>query len=168
VENEHHSITGKINKTGTRTKRKNRRPIRNILFLVGLTTFAAAVTLTAEPTPSAERPSSKNVKKVESQKSETKPNASAKIVPALPLAEGWNYVKGEWVHSDGYKYVNGRVIRAGAATHKSPPKPPSKALLNSVKAKLTPSPDPNSAAAKAAEKERNTRPRPASQTGTHL
>ncbi len=27
--------------------------------------------------------------------------------------EGWNYVKGEWIHSDGYKYVNGQVIRTG-------------------------------------------------------
>ena len=168
MENEHHSITGKTNKTGKRTKRKNRRLIRNVLSLVGLTTFAAAVSLAAEPTPSADRPSSKDAKKIQSQKPEAKPNATAKIVPALPLAEGWHYVKGEWIHSDGYKYVNGRVIRAGAQTHKSPPKPPSKVLLNSVKTKPTPSPDPNSAAAKAAEKERNTRPQPAPQTGTHL
>jgi hypothetical protein len=77
-------------------------------------------------------------------------------------------MKGEWIHSDGYKYVNGKVMRIGAQTHKSPPKPPSKALLNSVKARPTPMPDPNSAAAKAAERERNLQQRPASQTGTHL
>ena len=130
---------------------------RNILSLIVLMTLAAGVSLNAEPTPSAERTSSKNANKV-----------SPKIVPTPPLVEGWSYVKGEWIHVDGYKYVNGRVIRTGAQIHKRPPKPPSKALLNSVKIKPTPTPVPNSAAAKAAEKERNLRPQPASQTGTHL
>lgn len=131
---------------------------RNIPCLIVLTTFAAAVSLHAEPTPG------KNA----SQKPQPKTSAAPKNVPAPRLVEGWNYVKGEWIHSDGYKYVNGRVVRAGAQTHKSPPKPPSKPLLDSVKIKPTPTPDPNSAAAKAAERERNLRPRPASQTGTHL
>lgn len=131
-------------------------------------TFAAVVSVVAEPPPTADRSSSRDSKKVESQKPEAKPTATAKTVAAPPLAEGWTYVKGEWIHSDGYKYVNGRVVRAGAQTHKSPPKPPSKALLNSVKARPTATPDPNSAAAKAAERERNKRPGPASQTGTHL
>jgi hypothetical protein len=138
---------------------------RNILSLIVLTTLAAGVSLNGEPPPSAERSSSKNANKVESP--QVKTNAP-KIVPAPPLAEGWNYVKGEWIHVDGYKYVKGQVIRTGAQTHKRPPKPPSKALLNSVKTRPAPSPDPNSAAAKAAEKERNLTPRPAPQTGTHL
>ena len=141
---------------------------RNILSLIVLTTLAAGVSLNAEPTPSADRTSSKNANKVESQTPQAKTNAASKIVPAPPLAEGWSYVKGEWIHADGYKYVNGQVIRTGAQTHKRPPKPPSKALLNSVKTKPAPTPDPNSAAAKAAERERNLRPPPASQTGTHL
>lgn len=127
---------------------------RNILSLIVLTTLAAAVSLNAEPTPSAER-ASRN-------------NAASKVILAPPLVEGWNYVKGEWIHSDGYKYVKGQVIRTGTQTHKRPPKPPSKSLLNSVKTKPAPSPDPNSAAAIAAEKERNLIPRPAPQTGTHL
>jgi hypothetical protein len=109
---------------------------RNILSLILLTTLAAAVPLNAEPTPSAERTPSRK--------------AVVKVVPA-PSAEGWSYLKGEWIHSDGYKYVKGQVIRTGAQTHKSPPKPPSKALLDSVKTKPTPSPNPNSTAAKAAE-----------------
>src|SRR2546430_13590008 len=117
---------------------------RNIPCLILLTILAAAVSLNAEPTPGADRTAGRN----ESRK------VVPQIVPA-PLAEGWSYVKGEWIHSDGYKYVKGQVIRTGAQTHKSPPKPPSKALLNSVKIKPAPSPDPNSAAAKAAEKERN-------------
>ena len=141
---------------------------RNILSLIVLTTLAAAVSLNAEPTPSADRTSSTNANKVESQKPQSKTKATPKIVPETPTGEGWNYVKAEWIHPDGYKYVNGQVIRTGAQTHKRPPKPPSKALLNSVKTKLAPSPDPNSAAAKAAQKERNLRPRPAPQTGTNL
>lgn len=138
---------------------------RNILWLIVLTTLAAAVSLHAEPTPSADRTPSKNAK---SQKRPAKTNAARTIVSAPRLVEGWNYVNGEWIHSDGYKYVNGKVVRTGTQTHKRPPKPPAKALLNSVKIKPTPTPDPNSAAAKAAERERNLRPRPASQTGTHL
>ena len=126
---------------------------RNILSLILLTTLAAALSMCADPTPSVDRTSSRN--------------AVPQMVPA-PLAEGWNYVNGEWIHSDGYKYVKGQIIRTGAQTHKRPPKPPSKSLLDSVKTKPTPSPDPNSAAAKAAEVERNKRPRPAPQTGTQL
>jgi hypothetical protein len=137
---------------------------RNFLSLIVLAILAAAVSLNAEPTPSADRTSNN----VESQKPQAKTKGAPKIVSAPPLAEGWSYVKGEWIHSDGYKYVKGQVIRAGTQTHKSPPKPPSKALLNSVKTKPSPSPDPNTAAAKAAEKERNLTPRPAPQTGTHL
>lgn len=143
---------------------------RNILSLILLTTLAAAVSLNAEPTPTpgTDRTSSRKANKVEGPKPPAKTNVVPKIVPTAPLAEGWNYVKGEWIHSDGYKYVKGQVIRTGAQTHKSPPKPPSKSLLDSVKTKPAPSPDPNSAAAKAAQKERNLAPRPASQTGSHL
>jgi hypothetical protein len=126
---------------------------RNIVCLIGLTTLAAAVSLHAEPTPRADN-----------QKPQPKTNAVAEP----RLVEGWNYVKGEWIHSDGYKYVSGQVIRTGAQTHKRPPKPPAKSLLDSVKTKPTPPPAPNSAAAKAAERERNLRPRSAPQTGTHL
>lgn len=126
---------------------------RNILSLILFTTLAAGVSVNADPTPSAERTPTRK--------------AVSKVVPA-PSAEGWTYLKGEWIHPDGYKYVKGQVVRTGAQTHKSPPKPPSKALLDSVKTKPTPSPNPNSAAAKAAEKERNLAPRPAPQTGTHL
>src|SRR5437588_9382666 len=122
---------------------------RNILSLIVLTSLAAAISLKAEPAARADRVTSK------SQKSQTK--AAAKMVLETPLAEGWNYVKGEWIHSDGYKYVNGQVVRTGTQTHKRPPKPPTKALLNSVKPKSTPA--PNSAAAKAAERERNLTPR---------
>lgn len=152
---------------GAREKR-NLIMTRNILRLIVLTTLAVAVSLHAEPTPSADPISSKKANKVARQTPQPKTNAAPKIVPAPALAQGWSYVKGEWIHADGYKYVQGQIVRFGAQTHKRPPKPPSKELLNSVKTKPTPSPDPNSAAAKAAERERNLRPRPASQTGSHL
>jgi hypothetical protein len=129
---------------------------RHTLSLITLATFAAAASLRAEPPPNAKRAANK----VDSQKSQASTNAAS--------VEGWTYVKGEWLHSDGYKYVNGRVIRVGTQTHKRPPKPPSKSLLNSVLVKPAPTPVPGSAEAKAAEKERNLTPRPASQTGTHL
>ena len=134
---------------------------RNIRRLIVPMTFVAAVSLQAEPTPNADRTPSKNTKN-------QKANAASKSVPASPLAEGWNYVNGEWIHSDGYKYVNGSVTRIGTRTYKRPPKPPAKALLDSVKIKPLPTPVPGSAAAKAAEIERNKRPRPAPQTGSHL
>jgi hypothetical protein len=133
---------------------------RHMLFLIVLATLAAAVSTPAEPTPSAERAARKNANRVERQDSQAKTNGA--------LVEGWTYVKGEWIHSDGYKYVNGEAIRTGAQTHKRPPKPPTKSLLNSVKIKPTPMPAPDSAAAKAAERERNLRARPAPQTGTNL
>jgi hypothetical protein len=125
---------------------------RNILFLIVLASLATPVSLSAEPTPSPKKSSQKNAKTAQSEKP----------------PEGWTYVRGEWTHPDGYKYVKGQVVRIAGQTHKSPPKPPSKALLDSVKARSTPTPDPNSPAAKAAEKERNMQQRPASQTGTHL
>jgi hypothetical protein len=140
--------------------------IRNNKVFILLTTLTTALSLHAEPSPSADSASSK--KADNSQTSQSRTNALPKSVSAPVSGEGWNFVKGELILSDGYKYVNGQVIRTGANTHKRPPKPPSKSLLNSVKSKPTPTPDPNSAAAKAAEKERNLRPRPASQTGTHL
>ena len=129
---------------------------RNILLLILLATLATPASLIAQTTPSADTPSRKTTKKAEART----------VAPAS--TEGWTYVKGEWIHPDGYKYLRGQVIRIGSQPHKSPPKPPSKALLDFVKAKPTPTPNPNSAEAKAAERERNLRPRPAPQTGTHL
>jgi len=137
---------------------------RTILQLIVLTNLVAAVSLLAEPTPSVESAPGKNAR---NQKPAAKTNAP-KRVPSSPLVDGWNYVNGEWVHSGGYKYVNGNVIRTGTPTFGRPPRPPAKALLNSVKTKPVPTPVPDSAAAKAAEIERNKRPRPAPQTGTHL
>ncbi|MEY2520135.1 MAG: hypothetical protein QOF24_1894 [Verrucomicrobiota bacterium] len=140
--------------------------MRNIFLILVFTAVAGTVTLLAAPTPtpSAPRNSTKN-------KTETRPaskNAPAvKLTPATPLIEGWSLVNGVWVHSDGYKYVNGQVIRTGNQTHKRVPKPPTKAQLDSVKRNAPPS-AADAAKAKAVERERNLTPRPAPQTGTHL
>jgi hypothetical protein len=142
--------------------------IRNILSLIALTTLAAGVPLKAEPTPTADQAATRKATTAPHEKPQARTDATSKTGPTSSSAVGWNHVKGEWIHPDGYKYVKGQVVRTGAQTHKSPPKPPSKALLDSVKTRPAPSPDPNSAAAKAAQKERNLTPRPAPQTGSHL
>jgi hypothetical protein len=87
------------------------------------------------------------------------------------------YVNGEWVHPDGYKFINNKVLRTTAQAGKVFPKPPGKLALENP-TKLTPRanspgsrsvPEAQTAAEKAAEaRRRNLTPTPASQTGTHL
>jgi len=95
----------------------------------------------------------------------------------IESANGWMYVNGEWVHPEGYKFVNNQIIRTTAKRGKSVPRPPGKLALEnpakltgSTKSVTAPSKDnAQTAAEKAAEERRkNLAPRPASQTGTHL
>jgi len=128
--------------------------LRTILSIAILTSLAAASVVQANP----------------SKKSKTKTsNSTAKIEPAAPLASGWSYASGVWTHVDGYKLVNGQVVRNGVAIHKKAPPPPTKAEMDSVMKKK---PAAKTAAELAAEKEaqrqRNLAPRPAPQTGFHL
>ena len=132
--------------------------IRTILSIAVLTTFIGAAALKGNPSPTRHSSSSKN-------KKETK--AALKVVPAAPLKPGWSLVNGIWNHSDGYKLVDGEVIRVGNQTHKRPPKPPSKTEMDAAK-NTRPQTPADAAAKKAAEREKNLTPRPASQTGTHL
>ena len=91
----------------------------------------------------------------------------------MESANGWNYVNGEWVHPDGYKFAKGRVFRTTAISGKSFPKPPGK-LAQENPTLLAPrtksaADDARTAADKAAEERRkNLTPRPAPQTGTLL
>jgi hypothetical protein len=127
--------------------------IRKIFLVVALTSIVSMVTLQAQtPKKKSRHPKS---------------NATSQVAPASQLVPGWTLTNGVWVHSDGYKFVNGTVIRTGTQTHKPPPKPPTQAQLDGAKKKSAPSPA-DAAAAKAAERERNLAPRPAPQTGTHL
>jgi hypothetical protein len=130
--------------------------IRTILSIAILTTAVSVASLQADPTPAP--------KKKQKQTANTPKVAPA---PVAPVREGWSLTKGVWTHSDGYKFVNGQVMRVGTQTHKKPPKPPTKAEMDAATKKSAPKPV-DAAAAKATERERNLAPRPAPQTGTHL
>jgi|SRR3954470_21741411 len=127
--------------------------IRKIFLVIAFTSIASMVTVRAEPPKKKTR--------------HTKTDTTSQVAPTAPLVPGWTLTNGVWVHSDGYKFVNGSVIRTGTQTHKPPPKPPTQAQLDAVKKKSAPS-AADAAAAKAAERERNLAPRPAPQTGTHM
>jgi len=128
--------------------------IRTILSIALLSTFAAG-SLQAEP-PAKQHPSSK------------KQTPAPKGAPATPLVSGWSYANGVWTHVDGYKLVNGKVVRAGIQTHKKAPLPPTKAEMDAaMKKPQGPKTPAQIAADKAAERQRNLRPIPAPQTGFH-
>lgn len=137
--------------------------LKKIISLVVLSSLTGLVALKAEPSPTPAPSSHRYSNK------KTKKEAAVKIVPAAPLPAGWSLVNGVWMHSDGYKFVNGQLIRVGSQTHKRPPKPPTQAEMDSATKKKKGPPTPAEIdAAKAAERQRNLQPRPAPQTGTHL
>ena len=132
---------------------------RNLLFLVALTSFTIVLHPTATFAKSPKRNSTKSEKTV----------TSAEVVQA---AHGWSYVKGEWVHPNGYKYVKGQVLRTTAKIGQPAPEPPGKLALENPE-KLTakaPAPQNTKTAAETKEeiKQRNMQVKPASQTGSHL
>jgi uncharacterized protein with WD repeat len=134
---------------------------RPLLFLAALTSFTIALQAAPTPTPSANRTLHKSAK------------TSAVQETLAESANGWSYIKGEWVHPDGYKYVQGKILRTTARAGKRFPKPPGKLALENAQ-KLSPKTNPASDPAKTAAetaaetKRRNLQPRPAPQTGTHL
>ena len=133
--------------------------LKKTIVLLVLSSFTGLVSLNAEPAPKPKRQSSGTLKK----------ESSARVVPVKPLPKGWSVVEGVWMHSDGYKFVKGQVIRIGAKTRRRPPNPPTQADLDAAtRKKNAPLSAAEAAAAKAAERERNMRTRPAPQTGTHL
>jgi hypothetical protein len=132
---------------------------RNFFFLLALTSFAIALHPSAATAKSPKRTSSKTEKTV----------TSAEVVQD---AHGWSYVKGEWVHPNGYKFVKGQVLRTTARIGQPAPEPPGKlALENPQKlAAVTPAPQKTKTEAqtKAETKAKNLETRPTSQTGSHL
>jgi hypothetical protein len=127
--------------------------------------------LNAEPPAKSERKSNSG----DSRETTIQDSARARLIES---ANGWIYVNGEWVHPDGYKFVNNKVQRTTAKAGKTFPNPPGKLALENP-AKLTPRTKSDAArsvpekaqseAEKAAETRRkNLTPRPAPQTGTHL
>lgn len=121
----------------------------------------SASALQAAPTPSPKRNSTKTEK------------AKAPQETLAQSANGWFYLKGEWVHPDGYKFVNGKVLRTTARTGRAFPNPPGKLALDNPQ-KLTRKTDPAADSAKTeAEKKaeitrKNLQPSRAPQTGTHM
>ena len=138
-----------------------RKTIHALLIVATITLLGAG--LKAEPPAKSER------------KTTSRDLSRARLIES---ANGWMYVNSEWVHPDGYKFVNNKVLRTTAKAGKTFPNPPGKLALKSP-TKLTPrtrSAAPGSApkedqtaAEKAAQARRkNLTPTPASQTGTHL
>jgi hypothetical protein len=122
--------------------------------------------LKAEPPPRSEPKSNSS----DSGKEINRDSARIRLIES---ANGWMYVNGEWVHPNGYKFVNSKVLRTTAKAGKSFPNPPGKLALDNP-THLTPRPksvpkEAQTPAEKAAEARRkNLTPAPASQTGTHL
>ena len=134
---------------------------RTLFFLLAFTTFTIALQAAPTPTPGPKRTSNKSAKATEPQET------------VAQSANGWSYVNGEWVHPDGYKYVNGKVLRTTARTGRAFPKPPGKLALENAQ-KLTPKPSSapeiakTEAERKAEIKRKNLETRPAPQTGSHM
>jgi hypothetical protein len=141
-------------------------------FLVIVASIALSGTgLKAEPPAKSERKSNSS----DSSKTTNRDAARARLIES---ANGWIYVNGEWVHPDGYKFINNKVLRTTAKAGKTFPKPPGKLALENP-TKLTPRTksagarsvpeEAQTPAEKAAEARRkNLTPTPSSQTGTHL
>ena len=138
---------------------------RNLLFLLAFTSFAIALPASPTPAPNLKHASNKNEKKSGGQKAISEEIALS--------ANGWSYVNNEWVHPEGYKFVNGTVLRTTARAGKAFPRPPGRLALENAQ-RLTPKAAPvldsaaKIAADKAAERTRNLTPKPAPQTGSHL
>jgi hypothetical protein len=134
---------------------------RTFFFLLAFTSFAIALPAAPTPTPGPKRTSNKTEKRSGPQET------------VAQSANGWSYFKGEWIHPEGYKFVNGKVLRTTARAGRLYPKPPGKLALENAQ-QLTPKTAPAAAPAqteaerKAEERRKNLAPRPAPQTGTHM
>jgi hypothetical protein len=138
---------------------------RTFLFLLAFTSFAIAL----HPSPAFARSPKRTLSKREKNSGGQKAT-SAEIALS---ANGWSYVKGEWVHPDGYKYIKGQVLRTTAKTGKPAPEPPGKLALENAQtltSKTTPAPESvkTEAETKAEIRRKNLTPRPAPQTGSNL
>ena len=132
---------------------------RTFLSVIALTSFAVA--LSAAPTPSDS--ATKN------EKSGATTAASTELVRS---ANGWIFVRGDWVHPDGYKYVNGKVQRTTAHAGHPLPKPPGKLALDNPEklsqASIPVASNTTKPGDKSSAKSKNVSTRPAPQTGSNL
>ena len=130
---------------------------RAFLSIIALTSFAVA--LSAAPTPT-------------DAPAKTEKGATTSSTDLVRSANGWTFVRGEWVHPDGYKYANGKVLRTTARAGRPLPKPPGKLALDNPQ-KLSQASVPvvsntTKPVDKASEKAKNLSTRPAPQTGSNL
>jgi hypothetical protein len=129
--------------------------VQRVFLLIAVPVTLLAVAVQAEP------PAKKNTSR------------GPTYAQVLESANGWTYLKGEWVHPEGYKFLNNKIIRTTAKTGKAFPKPPGPLALENptmltTRAKPAAN-DAKTAAEKAAEeRQKNLTPRAASQTGSHL
>lgn len=138
---------------------------RNILFFLAFTSFAISLFASPTTTPSPKRSLSKSEKESGGQRTLFEAIAQS--------ANGWSYFKGEWIHPDGYKYVEGQVLRTTAKAGKTVPQPPGKLAQENARKLMraaTPAQDNAKTTAKAAAETRrkNLIPIPVPQTGSHL
>ena len=108
-----------------------------------------------------------------SKAKQTQTNQSTAPDALAESANGWSYTNGVWVHPEGYKFVNGKILRTTAKTGKSFPKPPGKLALDNAsrltqKTKVAPKSTQTEAERKAEERRKNLTPTAAPQTGSHM
>jgi hypothetical protein len=132
---------------------------RTFLFLLAF----ASLAIVLQPSPASAK----------SPKRSQKKSTQATAPEIARSANGWSYVKGEWIHPDGYKFVRNQVLRTTAKPGRTAPEPPGKlALENAQNSTLTTVPTQERAKTdaerKAEEKRKNLDVRPAPQTGTHI
>lgn len=122
-------------------------------------------------------PSAKNTSNPSSRDTTKAKGSGPSRARLLESANGWLRVNGEWVHPEGYKFVNNRVIRTTAKTGRSFPKPPGKLAQENASKLESPTKskapaattDTRTPAEKAEEaRQKNLTPTVAPQTGTHL
>jgi hypothetical protein len=133
-------------------------------------THALYVVLAASVAMSATTLEAKTPKSKSKQTQTSQSNAPDALAES---ANGWTYTNGEWVHPEGYKFVNGKVLRTTAKTGKAFPKPPGKLALENAarlvqKTKVVPKSAQSEAERNAQERRKNLQPTAAPQTGTHM
>ena len=150
---------------GAYHKRKRYIMKRTFFLLLAFTSFTIAL----HPSPAFAR----SPKRTPSKSEKTSGGQKATSAEIVSSAHGWSYIKGEWIHPDGYKYVKGQVLRTTAKTGKLAPEPPGKLALENAQ-KLTPQANSASASTKteaeikAEIRQKNLTPTAAPQTGSHL
>jgi hypothetical protein len=146
-----------------------KRSLTLIAVITGVAGFG--INVPADPPSNSSKQSANKTAKISTTATRTSHDA-------VQSANGWTNIKGEWVHPDGYKFVNGKILRTTARPGRTVPTPPGKLALahpdqvtpEAVAASevATKSTAEKTASDKASERARNLAPRPAPQTGSNI